>query len=189
MLRYWFQRRRANSGFLNYPTHYNKDAIGFCKEKLARSSKAPGLCPKKENRKWHMREGSVAREGLDRARCIRLHAPTAEPSVKCLSSLPRADPFIAGNASRNTERREGAHTKLLGGHLLLDHRVVSGSFLDWNQNSAFIFFKFFAFFSAAAYFNQGIDLDANTLAGSIGGVAPQEIHDSGHTCFIASRYW
>jgi len=39
----------------------------------------------------------------------------------------------------------------------------------------------------AAYKNQGIDLDANTLGFGMGGVAPQEIYDSDYTHVIASE--
>jgi uncharacterized protein YycO len=39
----------------------------------------------------------------------------------------------------------------------------------------------------AAYKNQGIDLDANSMAhGSQGGVAPQKMCDSEHTYLIAT---
>ena len=58
----------------------------------------------KERIKWHTVEDSADQEA--RAKCTRLLAQAARPSVKFPSSLPKADLFTAGIASRSREGTE-----------------------------------------------------------------------------------
>jgi hypothetical protein len=77
---------------------------------------------KRSVKKWHTAEDSAAPEGTSLARCLKRHAPTVAKRQRSLLSRPKADLFIAGSASRNTEQREEAHAgrRVDSGAVLID---------------------------------------------------------------------
>ncbi len=63
---------------------------------------------------------------MDHAKCTRRNAPIVARIARFPSSRPRADLFIAGNASRSTEVHRAIRWTGSGGLFLL----VSGSFTE-----------------------------------------------------------